>query len=96
MIAILLIHTFILTCNHVHITGYSVLFGGLVAVATYQSFYPVCLLVPGIISLVQEKNSISALVKPLLSFAVSLGLLMMVSAEITGSWEFLEATYGFM
>lgn len=78
------------------VRGYPVLFGGLVAVATYQSFYPVCLLVPGIISLVQERNSTSALVKPLLSFGVSLGLLMMMSAEVTGSWEFLEATYGFI
>lgn len=83
-------------CSMVYITGYPILFGGLVAVATYQSFYPVCLLVPGIISLVQERNSTSALLKPLLSFAASLGLLMMLSAEVTGSWEFLEATYGFM
>ena len=80
----------------VHIAGYPIIFGGLVAVATYQSFYPVCLLVPGIINLVQEKNSTSALVKPLLSFAASLLLLMMVSVEVAGSWEFLEATYGFM
>lgn len=92
----MLIHTSFKICNNACIIGWSILFGGLVAVATYQSFYPVCLLVPGIISLVQEKNSIAALVKPLLSFAVSLVLLMMVSVEIAGSWEFLEATYGFM
>lgn len=78
-----------------HIAGYPVIFGGLIAIATYQSFYPVCLLVPGIISLVQE-NSTLFLLKPLLSFAVSLGLLMIASAEVAGSWEFLEATYGFM
>lgn len=83
------------TYNRTRVAGYAVLFGGLVAVATYQSFYPVCLLVPGVISLVQE-NSTSALLKPLLSFVTSLGLLMVASAEIAGSWEFLEATYGFM
>ncbi|XP_050716806.1 phosphatidylinositol glycan anchor biosynthesis class U protein-like isoform X1 [Eriocheir sinensis] len=77
------------------VRGYPLVFGGLVAVATYQSFYPVCLLVPGIISLVQE-DSTSALMKPLLSFLSSLGILMIASVEVAGSWEFLEATYGFI
>ncbi|KAG7169155.1 Tigger transposable element-derived protein 1-like 181, partial [Homarus americanus] len=75
--------------------SYPVLFGGLVALATYQSFYPVCLMVPGIIQFTQRSSSTSSLVKPLMSFILSLGLLMVISAEITGGWEFLEATYGF-
>lgn len=74
------------------------IFGTLVALVAYQSFYPVCLMVPGILFFMQNDshNLKAALLKPLLSFLVSLGLLMVVSAEVAGGWEFLEATYGFM
>ncbi|XP_071538949.1 phosphatidylinositol glycan anchor biosynthesis class U protein [Panulirus ornatus] len=78
------------------VKGYPLLFGGLVALATYQSIYPVCLMVPGIIHFTYKSNSTSSLMKPLMSFIVSLGLLMVISAEISGGWEFLEATYGFI
>ncbi|XP_037801064.1 phosphatidylinositol glycan anchor biosynthesis class U protein-like [Penaeus monodon] len=78
--------------------GYPMIFGTLVALVAYQSFYPICLMVPGILFFMQNDshNLKAALLKPLLSFLVSLGLLMVISAEIAGGWEFLEATYGFI
>lgn len=79
-------------------SGYPVVFGALVALVAYQSFYPMCLMVPGVLYFMQEDkdNQTSALIKPILSFLVSLLFLMIASAEIAGGWEFLEATYGFM
>ncbi|XP_042856393.1 phosphatidylinositol glycan anchor biosynthesis class U protein-like [Penaeus japonicus] len=80
------------------VKGYPVMFGTLVALVAYQSFYPICLMVPGILFFMQnDRNNLkAALLKPLVSFSVSLGLLMVISAEIAGGWEFLEATYGFI
>lgn len=81
--------------------GYPILFGALVALSTYQSFYPVCLIVPGLLHFAREggknaSNSSSSALKPLVSFVVTLIGLLLVSAEIAGDWQFLEATYGFM
>ncbi|XP_068218805.1 phosphatidylinositol glycan anchor biosynthesis class U protein [Palaemon carinicauda] len=78
------------------VKDHAVLFGGLIALSTYQSFYPICLMVPGVLHFTQVQQSKSALVKPLLSFFCTLGVLMVLSAEIAGGWEFLEATYGFI
>ncbi|KAK7083243.1 hypothetical protein SK128_001429 [Halocaridina rubra] len=80
------------------VNGYTVLFGALVALATYQSFYPICLLVPGILHFTRDDQNYlkSSVIKSLLSFCITLVLLMLASAEITGGWEFIEATYGFI
>ncbi|XP_069942881.1 phosphatidylinositol glycan anchor biosynthesis class U protein isoform X1 [Cherax quadricarinatus] len=78
------------------VKGYPALFGGLVALCTYQSFYPICLIVPGILHFTKGNNPAIFVTKLLMSFTVSLGLLMVMSAEIAGGWDFLEATYGFI
>lgn len=74
------------------------------ALATYQAVYPVVILVPGLIALHQHhsgakgasEEGATAVVKSLLSFGASSALLLLVSAEFAGGWDFLEATYGFM
>ncbi|XP_076064273.1 phosphatidylinositol glycan anchor biosynthesis class U [Oratosquilla oratoria] len=93
--------------------GQIVLFGICTAIASYQSLYPVCLLVAGALHLAQphnedktqesktsenlDKTELYAVSCRLLSsFAVTLGVLFVVSAEIAGGWDFLEATYGFI
>ncbi|XP_018026844.1 phosphatidylinositol glycan anchor biosynthesis class U protein [Hyalella azteca] len=108
--------------------GRAVLFGALVALATYQAVYPVVLLVPGLIALYQyhadpyhhncasapplpdsskevrsgalrpalQDHCVRILCRSLVSFVVTAALLLLVSAEIAGGWDFLEATYGFI
>ena len=69
-------------------------FGMLLAACSYQNLYPVCLIVPGILQFRQE--SYASVVKCLISFCATLTVLLLVSSEIAGGWNFLEATYGFM
>ncbi|CAL4063898.1 unnamed protein product, partial [Meganyctiphanes norvegica] len=77
------------------LNGYSMVFGCLIGLATYQSFYPVCLLVPGVLHFIQQLSG-KVLVRPIGAFLGSFILLLLISAEIAGSWEFIEATYGFI
>ncbi|KAB7499588.1 Phosphatidylinositol glycan anchor biosynthesis class U protein [Armadillidium nasatum] len=73
--------------------GYAFWFGASLALVTYQSFYPICLLVPGILEMGHSKKSV---VKIFTSFLVTVYLLFFVSSEISGGWQFLTATYGFI
>jgi len=76
------------------------------ALATLQSFYPATLLVPASIYLAQaERNSspeckqslrASSFIFTVVTFIAALLLLLYVSSELAGGWEFLHATYGFM
>lgn len=90
------------------LSGRALVFGSLVALATYQAVYPVVILVPGLIALHQHHSSaegggkggseegVTAVLKSLLAFGAASALLLLVSAEIAGGWDFLEATYGFI
>ena len=70
------------------------------ALATYQSLYPILLLLPLLLNLTKRLESrnekLRQSVKICSVFAVSLALLLVLSAEICGDWSFLGATYGFI
>jgi len=70
------------------------------ALATYQSLYPILLLLPLLLNLTKRLESrnekLHQSVKICSVFAVSLALLLVISAEICGDWSFLGATYGFI
>ena len=70
------------------------------ALATYQSLYPVLLLLPLILHLTKRLESreekIQQTVTTVLVFLFALALLIIVSAEICGDWSFMGATYGFI
>lgn len=76
------------------------------ALATLQSLYPATLLVPASIYLAQAertdslqgKHSLraSSFILTAVTFIAALLLLLYISSELAGGWEFLHATYGFM
>jgi hypothetical protein len=70
------------------------------ALATLQSLYPATLLVPASIYIAQAegKQSLrpSAFILTAVTFIAALLLLLFISSELAGGWEFLHATYGFM
>lgn len=76
------------------------------ALATLQSLYPATLLVPASIYLAQAERSssledkqslrASSCILTVVTFIAALLLLLYVSSELAGSWEFLHATYGFI
>lgn len=80
--------------------GRAVVFGVLVALATYQAVYPAVILVPGLIALHEhhrsEARSALVVAQSLLTFILTGVALLLVSAELAGDWDFLEATYGFI
>lgn len=76
------------------------------ALATLQSLYPATLLVPASIYLaraersssLEDKQSLraSSCILTVVTFISALLLLLYISSELTGGWEFLHATYGFI
>ena len=68
----------------------------LLALASYQSFYPLMLLLPVSIAMFNNKNPVLSITKTLAWFAVFLSALLYISSELTGNWRFLESTYGCM
>jgi len=67
--------------------------------ATYQSLYPVILLVPLCLKLVQnepKKSSSFLVLSVLATFSFFMAILMILSAEICGSWDYLKSVYGFI
>lgn len=76
------------------------------ALATLQSLYPASLLIPASICLAQAERSrrledqqhlrTSSFILTVVTFIAALLLLLYVSSELAGGWEFLHATYGFM
>lgn len=66
------------------------------ALASHQSFYPVMLLVPIAIATAKEKQLIKSVILTITNYAVFTGLLWWFSYQSTGSWRFLESTYGCM
>lgn len=76
------------------------------ALATLQSLYPATLLVPASIYLAQAERSssledkqslrASSCILTIVTFIAALLLLLYISSELAGGWEFLHATYGFM
>jgi len=72
------------------------------SVAAYMSFYPVLLIFPLSIQLainegggLDRKGMVSVL-KTVASVAAMVTCLLLLSAELTGSWSFLANTYGFL
>ena len=66
------------------------------ALATYQSFYPLMLLVPIAITTAKEKKLFKSAVFTGAIFSAFSLFLLWVSYEITGSWRFIGSTYGCM
>jgi len=69
------------------------------SLATYQSLYPVILLVPLCLKLVQSSPNISytaTVSRTLGMFSTFLACLLLLSAEICGDWSFLHSVYGFI
>jgi len=94
--------------------GWCMLFGCTMALAVYQTMYPVVLLVPGLIAVYhasqgtkgaqgtrgvegdKSDQGATAVYQSLATFVLALAALLWVSASLTGSWQFMEATYGFL
>lgn len=73
----------------------------ILAVETYKSFYPIMLLLPALLYLHEVKRSFSShqrtglLISTVaVTFLVTLGGLLYGSYLVTGSWQFLQSTYG--
>jgi phosphatidylinositol glycan class U len=76
------------------------------ALATLQSLYPATLLVPASIYLAQAERTDSlqgkqslranSFILTAVTFIAALLVLLYISSELAGGWEFLHATYGFM
>lgn len=67
----------------------------LIALACHQTFYPVMLLVPLILATEKTKLLKSAL-KTITVFTISLIGLLYLSYTISGTWRFLDSSYGCM
>ena len=66
------------------------------ALASYQSLYPVLLLVPLTLSLYQQSPTSSTILKTFLTFFGAFSCLQMISFQIIGSWNYLNSVYGFI
>ncbi|KZS16662.1 phosphatidylinositol glycan anchor biosynthesis class U protein [Daphnia magna] len=64
------------------------------ALASHQSFYPVMLLVPIAIATAKEKQLLKSVFLTITSYALFTSLLIWFSYLSTGSWRFIESTYG--
>ncbi|XP_013787439.1 phosphatidylinositol glycan anchor biosynthesis class U protein-like [Limulus polyphemus] len=78
--------------------GFSTITAVILALATYQSFYPVMLVVPTFISAFENKKTtkerVYAALLILLIFVSTLTSLLIISFKVVGSWDFLWSTYG--
>ena len=78
----------------------------MLALATFQSMYPAILLVPASVYLAQadkgksldDKKPLkaSSFIRTVIVFLAALILLIHISSQLAGGWDFLQATYGFM
>jgi len=68
------------------------------ALITYQTLYPIMLIVPFILSLCKGKENDHRRIvfSTVFIFLTFLFVLLYISAEICGDWSFLSATYGFI
>ncbi len=66
------------------------------ALSSHQSFYPVMLVVPIAIATAKEKQLIKSVFLTISSYAFFTALLLWFSYHSTGSWRFIESTYGCM
>lgn len=65
------------------------------ALASHQSFYPVMLVVP--IAIATAKGKLfKSVVLTITSYTIFTALLLWFSHQSTGSWRFIESTYGCM
>ena len=67
----------------------------LVSIACHQSFYPLMLLVPVAIATDRQQLAKSALAT-VLQFVFFSAALLLTSYQSTGSWRFIDSTYGCM
>jgi phosphatidylinositol glycan class U len=93
------------TCAILHaiskaVTGASMSSMFAIAFASYLSMYPLLLLPPLILLCydtrhsMKEESIISFVLKNLVAIGGSIYVLLQISSLITGSWEFLDSTYG--
>jgi len=77
----------------------------LIALAAYETMYPVMLIVPAALLLadreIRDANMPSymaafSIVQTLICFCSALTLLLFVSNYVDNSWQFLRCTYGFL
>ena len=66
------------------------------ALASYQSLYPILLVIPLTLSLYQQRHSLSTVLTVISTFLASLCLLQVISFQIMGSWSYLNSVYGFI
>lgn len=85
--------------------GYRVLAGIFLAISTYQSLYPISLILPAVICIYNKEVArkgkekvtwLSSTVKTLVAFAVPLIGIILMSRFIARDWTFIDRTYGFM
>lgn len=95
------------TKNHMYIcalhSGYRLICGISLALAAYQSLYPISLIFPAVICIYDKEvkkypgtNWKISLVKTTLAFLLPLAAFLLSSKELCNSWNFLDQTYGFM
>ena len=76
--------------------GHLILGSVSLALASYQSLYPILLVIPLTLSLYQQRPCLSTVLTVISTFLTSLCLLQLISFQITGSWSYLNSVYGFI
>jgi len=84
------------TYLHSLVRGQMVLGCVSLALASYQSLYPILLVIPLTLSLYQQRPSLSAVLTVIATFLAAFSFLQLVSFQITGSWSYLNSVYGFI
>lgn len=88
-----------------YVTGNRLLMCLLIAVAAYETVYPVMLIVPAALFLADKElrdtglpsyMAAVSIIQTLVCFCSALALLLFVSNYAENSWEFLRSTYGFL
>ena len=76
-----------------------------IALAAYETMYPIMLIVPAALLLadheIRETNlpsymAVFSIMQTLICFSSALALLLFISNYVENSWEFLRSTYGFL
>jgi phosphatidylinositol glycan class U len=84
--------------------GWRVPTGICLALATYQSLYPVSLILPAVICVYNKEGRrsegcvcwISSSLKTVLAFAIPFAVIIFLSSELSQDWKFLDRTFGFI
>ena len=66
------------------------------ALASYQSLYPILLVIPLTLSLYQQRPALSTVLTVISTFLAAFCFLQLISFQITGSWSYLNSVYGFI